>query len=69
MTANLEYYKVFFYVASELSLTKAAELLNISQPAVSQSIKNLESQLNVKLITGHREESALQRRDRHFFLL
>ena len=33
MDGNLEYYKVFYYVAKEKSLTKAAELLSISQPA------------------------------------
>lgn len=49
MTTNYEYYKVFFHVASTLSLTKAAEQLNISQPAVSQSIRQLENQLGVKL--------------------
>lgn len=49
MDGNLEYYKVFYHVAMEKSLTKAAEVLNISQPAVSQSMKMLESTLDVKL--------------------
>lgn len=49
MTTNLEYYKVFFHVANTSSLTQAAEILNISQPAVSQSVKQLETQLGVKL--------------------
>ena len=43
MTNHLEYYKVFYYVAKYRSLTVAAEHLAISQPAVSQSIKMLES--------------------------
>ena len=42
MTGNLEYYKVFYYVAEYKSLTLAAEALSISQPAVSQSMKLLE---------------------------
>lgn len=42
---NLELYKVFYAVAKCGSLTKAAEELYISQPAVSQAIKQLESQL------------------------
>lgn len=46
---NLELYKVFYTVAKCGSLTKAAEELYISQPAVSQSIKQLEEQLNVTL--------------------
>ncbi len=46
---NLELYRVFWTVAKCKSITKAAEELFISQPAVSQSIKQLESQLNGKL--------------------
>ena len=46
---NLELYKVFYTVAKCGSLTKAAEELYISQPAVSQSIKQLETQLGVSL--------------------
>lgn len=46
---NLELYRVFYTVAKCGSLTKAAEELYISQPAVSQSIKQLESQLGVSL--------------------
>ena len=43
--ANLELYRVFYTVAKCGSLTKAAEELFISQPAVSQAIKQLEWQL------------------------
>lgn len=46
---NLELYKVFYTVAKCGSLTKAAQELYISQPAVSQSVKQLESQLGVSL--------------------
>ncbi len=49
MTANLEYYKVFYYVARLGSITMAAEQLSISQPAVSQSLKQLEKILGAKL--------------------
>ena len=49
MTVNLEYLKVFYYTANCGSVTKAAALLSISQPAVSQSVKLLESQLGVSL--------------------
>lgn len=47
--ANLELYRVFYTVAKCGSLTKAAEELYISQPAVSQSIKQLENQLGASL--------------------
>ena len=46
---NLELYKVFYTVAKCGSLTKAAQELFISQPAVSQAIKQLEGQLGVSL--------------------
>ena len=46
---NLELYRVFYTVAKCGSLTKAAEELYISQPAVSQAIKQLETQLGGKL--------------------
>jgi DNA-binding transcriptional LysR family regulator len=42
MTLNLEYYKIFYYVAKFNSITLAAEALYITQPAVSQAIKQLE---------------------------
>ena len=47
--ANLELYRVFYTVAKCGSLTKAAEELYISQPAVSQSVKQLENQLGISL--------------------
>lgn len=46
---NLELYRVFYTVAKCGSLTKAAEELYISQPAVSQSVKQLENQLGISL--------------------
>ena len=46
---NLEYYKVFYYVAKLNSITLAANELFISQPAVSQAIKHLEKNLGGSL--------------------
>ncbi len=48
---NLEYYKTFYYVAKTGSITQAASELAISQPAVSQSMKQLENLLGTKLFT------------------
>lgn len=50
MIGNLEYFKVFYYVAKYSSVTKAAGELAISQPAVSQALKQLERSLGVPLI-------------------
>ena len=49
MAENLEYYKVFYYTAKYGSLTAAASELSISQPAVSQALKQLENSLSAKL--------------------
>lgn len=41
--------KVFYTVARQLSFTKAAAELFISQPAVTKNIKELETQFNIRL--------------------
>ncbi len=46
---NLEYYKVFYEVAGAGSVSGAAKVLCITQPAVSQAIKNLERELGGSL--------------------
>lgn len=46
---NFELYKVFYYVAKTKNITKASEILLISQPAITQTIKKLESELNITL--------------------
>ncbi len=58
MIGNLEYYKVFYYVVKAGSVTLAAEKLSVSQPAVSQAIKQLERQLEVVLF--HRGAKGLK---------
>ena len=45
MNINFELYRVFYTVAKLGNITRAAEELMISQPAISKSIKNLEDQL------------------------
>ncbi|MSS63502.1 LysR family transcriptional regulator [Velocimicrobium porci] len=49
MDVNLEYYKIFYYVGKLGGISLAAEELSISQPAVSQSIKQLEKALGSTL--------------------
>lgn len=45
LLANMEWYRAFYFAAKWGSLSKAAEELCITQPAVSHSIKQLESRL------------------------
>lgn len=45
MDINLELYKVFYTVSKYKSMTKAANELAVSQPAISKSIQTLEEQL------------------------
>ena len=49
MNINFEYYKVFYVIAKNKNITKAANELNISQPAISRMLKTMEEQLNTKL--------------------
>jgi DNA-binding transcriptional LysR family regulator len=53
---NLNQLQIFCTVARHLSFSMAAEELFITQPAVSQQVKALERQLNVKLFerVGHK---------------
>ena len=46
---NFEMYKVFCSVAKNKNITKAANELLISQPAITQTIKKLEEQIGYKL--------------------
>lgn len=55
MNINLELYKVFYYVAKNKSITRAANELLISQPAISKSIKSLEEQMNTNLFIRKRD--------------
>ena len=51
MSVKLDSYKIFCEVAKCDSFSKAAELLYITQPAVSQSIMQLEEELGIRLFT------------------
>ena len=51
MTGKLELYRIFCQVAKYCSFSQAAKTLYLSQPAVSQSVKQLEEQLGVQLFT------------------
>ena len=47
-------YKIFYAVAEAKSFSKAAEILHISQPAISYAVKEIEDTLNTKLFIRQR---------------
>ena len=51
MNISLDLYRLFYVVAKEGSISKAANILFISQPAITLQIKKLESELGVSLFT------------------
>ena len=65
---NLELYRIFKIVADEENLTKASEILHISQPAVTKHIKNLEKELNVKLFKRSKYGMILNENGRKLYL-
>jgi len=51
MNVNLDLYRIFYIVAKNGSISSAANILYISQPAITFQIKKLEEQLGVSLFT------------------
>lgn len=56
---SFESYKVFYHIATLSSTTKAAEVLFLTQPAVSKSIHNLELELGCTLFLRTQKGMAL----------
>ncbi len=53
MSDNLNNFEIFCAVAETGSISKAAKTHYLSQPAISQAVKNLESDYNTKLFVRH----------------
>lgn len=67
MSGRLEGYRIFNQVAVQGSFSKAANTLFMSQPAVSQAIASLESELGVRLFTRTRKGVVLTEEGRLLF--
>ena len=67
MNINLEYYKIFYEVAKEQNITKASENLNISQPAISKTIKLLEEKLGGTLFVRTKKGVILTEEGKKFY--
>ena len=55
MKVNLEYYRAFYHVAREGSLTLAAQVMCVTQPSLSKTIIQLEKQLGSPLFIRSRK--------------
>ncbi len=67
MSAFFEYYKIFYYVAKTGNITKAARLLEVTQPSVTKSIHGLENQLGCRLFVRSKKGVFLTREGRLLF--
>lgn len=67
MNVNFELYRIFYIVANCESITEASKKLLISQPAVSKTIKNLESQLNGTLFFRSKKGISLTEEGKNFY--
>ncbi len=67
MNIDLELYRIFYTVAKNKHMTKASEELHISQPAISQSIKKLESQLDGTLFLRSNKGMELTEEGKMFY--
>ncbi len=67
MNIDFELYRIFYVVANHCNITKASEELNISQPAISKSIKNLEEQLGGQLFVRTKRGVILTEEGKEFY--
>lgn len=67
MNIDFELYRIFYVVANNKNITKASEELNISQPAISKSIKNLEEQLGGQLFVRTKRGVILTDEGKEFY--
>lgn len=67
MNISYESYRIFYHVAVMGSISKAAEVLLISQPAVTWQIKSLEEQLGITLFVRTKHGVVLTDEGKIFF--
>ncbi len=66
---NLKHLETFYYFCRFMSMTKAAGLLHISQPAVSQQLRSFEEECGVKLFYRESNQYRLTETGEAIFLV
>ncbi|MGW1379504.1 LysR family transcriptional regulator [Streptomyces sp. NPDC002446] len=59
MTIELRHFRCFLAIADTLSVTRAAERLHLTQPAVSRTLRQLEQELGLRLVDRSTHHLAL----------
>ena len=67
MNVDLELYRIFYVVAKSKNMTRAGEELFISQPAISQAIKKLETELGGTLFLRSNKGMELTEEGKMFY--
>lgn len=67
MNIDFELYRIFYNVANNGNITKAAEELNITQPAISKAIKKLEEQMGGQLFVRTKRGVVLTVEGKEFY--
>ena len=68
MSVSYEHYKIFYYVGKYKSFSKAAKALNNSQPNITRTMNNLETELDCKLFIRSNKGVALTVEGEKLFL-
>ena len=68
MSVSYEYYKIFYYVGKYKSFSKAAKALNNSQPNITRTMNNLETELGCRLFIRSNKGISLTSEGEKLFL-
>ena len=68
MSVSYEYYKIFYYVGKYKSFSKAAKVLNNSQPNITRTMNNLETELGCRLFNRSNKGISLTSEGERLFL-
>lgn len=68
MSVSYEYYRIFYYVGKYKSFSRAAKVLDNSQPNITRTMNNLETELGCKLFVRSNKGISLTTEGERLFL-